>query len=202
MRESGSQLVSIKKLFYSFLLFVVVLSSHAQGTIRLQQYVDSMIQQKEIKSQQLIGTIYPAFAIANTSEGGTINNQALKGKITIINFWFEACAPCIAELDALSNLYNKYKNNASFQFLSLTVDNSETAQKAVKKYNIPYAVYPITKEDAYKMNFHSGFPTSIIINRAEEILFFTTGGHTEKEMADKQVKEMEDIIAQNLTIRL
>jgi hypothetical protein len=32
------------------------------------------------------------------------SDDSLKNKITIINFWFEACAPCIAEFDALNKL--------------------------------------------------------------------------------------------------
>jgi cytochrome c biogenesis protein CcmG/thiol:disulfide interchange protein DsbE len=45
----------------------------------------------------------------------TLNNDSigienLKGKPTLINFWFTACAPCIAEMDVLNELKNEFGN--------------------------------------------------------------------------------------------
>lgn len=130
--------------------------------------------------------------------GNTISNDQLIGKVTVVNLWFEGCAPCITELDFLSDLYNKYRNNRFFNFFSFTVDNVEVARKSVNKYNILFTVCPVSRELAYEMNFNFGFPTNMIINRKGEVVFFKTGGPLEKERAEKEIAKMDDIIAQLL----
>ena len=49
-----------------------------------------------------------------TDRGEIIDNNYLKGKTVFINFWFEACAPCIAEFEAFNEMYTKLKGNPNF----------------------------------------------------------------------------------------
>ena len=128
-----------------------------------------------------------------TLDGKTISKKDFQGKITFVDLWFETCSPCIAEMGDFIELYGKLKDNKDFQFFSFTVDSPETAKKAVEKYNIPYIVCPISREDAYRMNMRTGFPTKIIINKDGKITFFKTGGSNEQER-----KEIEDKIKQLL----
>jgi len=128
----------------------------------------------------------------------TVSKSCLFGKVTLINFWFENCAPCIAEFGVLSNLYKKYKNNCSFQFLSFTPDESEIARKVVNKYSIPFAVFPVSREFIYRMNFNSGFPTTIIINKEGIIEFIKVGGSIDDELIKQSIIKIDDIIEQIL----
>jgi thiol-disulfide isomerase/thioredoxin len=117
----------------------------------------------------------------------------------MMNFWFETCSPCIAELGALSDLFGKYKDNPNFLFLSFTIDNAEVAKKAVEKYDIPFFVCPVSREEASRMNFGMGFPTNIVINSEKKIEFFKTGGSVDEEKVKMQIKEIENVIAQILS---
>jgi thiol-disulfide isomerase/thioredoxin len=44
---------------------------------------------------------FPAFALRTTT-GTSVGNAALRGKPTLINFFYSDCAPCIAELPTLN----------------------------------------------------------------------------------------------------
>ena len=182
----------------TILLLICVCSfSYAKSNAQVQTFVFDSITNTFKVSEDInyaIGKEFPVFkAISLNNE--TISSDNLSGKVTMVNLWFEGCAPCIAELDVLINLYNKYKNNASFQFLSFTVDDFSVARKAVNKYNIPYSVYPISREDAYRMNFNSGFPTNMIINKEGLIESYNSGGSLEKEKVEMEIAKMDKIIA-------
>ncbi len=58
--------------------------------------------------QNLIGCKAPDFNVKK-NDGESLKLNDLKGKVVVINFWFEACPPCIAELPALNQLREDYE---------------------------------------------------------------------------------------------
>ena len=181
--------------FVCILIFSYVKSNSQVQTIVFENITNTFKVSEDIN--YAIGKEFPVFkAVSLNNE--TISSDNLSGKVTMVNFWFDGCAPCIIELDALINVYNKYKNDVSFQFLSFTIDDVEVAQKAVNKYNIPYTVYPISREEAYRMNFNCGFPTNIIINVEGRIDYFKTGGSIDTERSEKDIAQMDTVISRML----
>lgn len=130
---------------------------------------------------------------AESLNGDIISNKDLDGKITIINFWFEGCAPCIAEFDALKSIYSKFSNNSRFQFVSFTKDYPEYVSKAVKKYNLSFPVYPIG-EKCYDLNFGSGFPTTFILDEKSRVIYCKIGGQIDKESIADDFQIIEQIL--------
>ncbi len=65
-------------------------------------------------------------------------NQA-QGKVVFLNMWATWCPPCIAEMPAIQELYNKYKNNFDIVFVFATTDPKATVDKfmADKGYDLP-----------------------------------------------------------------
>jgi thiol-disulfide isomerase/thioredoxin len=116
-----------------------------------------------------------------TTAGKIFTQDSLKNKVTFINFWFEHCAPCIAEFDALNNLYNKYRNNPAFQFISVTYEKNEDIKRIARKYNMDYPVISMESDKIYQLIFNLGFPTSIIVDQSGKISFIISGGFVEKE---------------------
>ena len=167
MIEFENQLSRVNKLFCGILLSVVFLSSRAAGDFTFEsQKTDSM-------SQLVIGSYLPEFTMTNTN-GDTITSQSLKGKITVINFWFKDCAPCILELDDLHLLISKFENNPDFQYLSFTIDSNEKAKQAMEELGITYDVYPITSEESKRL-FCIAFPTNLIIDQEGKVVYLKTG---------------------------
>lgn len=173
-----------KKLLCCILLSVAFFPSHAQPDFDFEQR-DSIFFLK-------IGIPFPDFTLTNTS-GDVFSEKDMKGKITVINFWFKSCIPCIAELSALNKLFLKFKDHPDFLLLSFTTDSHEIAKEAINKFNILFDVYPTTKKECDRL-FCMGFPTSIIIDKLGTILFHHVGGHTEKEKVAEYFEELEDKI--------
>ena len=171
-----------KKLLLCIVLFCNAGLS-AQVRVDLSQLRDSV-------TKSAISNDYCDFESVSL-DGKVFSKKDLIGKITLIDLWFEACSPCIAEMGYLIELYGRLKDNNNFQFLSFTIDNSEVAKKAVEKYNIPYIVCPISREEASRMNFRRGFPTKIIINKEGKIVFLESGGPTDPESVKRKIKKME-----------
>lgn len=113
------------------------------------------------------------------------NNQALKGKTVYINFWYAACSPCIAELDALNTMYKKLEGTKNFEFISFTSDSSNVIEMLIDKYKIKYPVFFMPKDDLKKMNQGKGFPSSMVVDTYGNIVFTKLGGNSDKKEARK-----------------
>ena len=134
-----------------------------------------------------IGTPYINFSL-NDLNGNEFTEEQLVGKVTLINFWFESCAPCIAEFNDLNDLYEKMKDNPSFQFLSITRDSPEMAKESIKAHKLPYQIYTASNAECSRLNFKQGYPTTIVTDKHGIIRFMKSGGNLEKEKIIAQVE--------------
>jgi Thiol-disulfide isomerase and thioredoxins len=157
----------------------------------------SYFHKKDSIFQLNLGKQYPAFT-ATSIDGQTIVDKGLIGKVTIINFWFQYCSPCIAEMNELCNLHQKFMKNPSFQFISFTSDSPEEAKESVEKLKLSFPVYPISSLECHRLNFNQGFPTTIIVDKTGKIIFLKTGGSLEAEKIAQNIREFEQIIEKEL----
>lgn len=168
----------------SILLLLIQLISNAQSIEEInKKFLDTL----KMGSTYLIGKKMPAFELKSI-QGDIYSNESFKNKITFINFWFEACAPCIAEMNSLEQLYNDFNQHNNFQFLSITYDKPEAVKKLGEKYKMTYPVLSTTTDSCYYLNFRKGFPTTIIVDGNGTIAYFTSGGHTDSNLADLYFK--------------
>ena len=126
--------------------------------------------------------------VLQDKKGKLYTNTDLIDKITFVNFWFEACAPCIAEMKALETLNKNFKEHKNFQFWSITSENQEEIKRISKKYPMSYPIFSISQDLCYQLNFNRGFPTTIILNRKGEIAFIASGGPTDPVLAEENFK--------------
>ena len=73
------------------------------------------------------------------NSGQPFDLSQAQGKVIFLNTWATWCPPCIAEMPALQELYNKYKNNPDVVFVFATTDPKNTVDKFMtdKGYNLP-----------------------------------------------------------------
>lgn len=166
-------------------------------TNSLNTDMSTYFHKKDSIFQLNLGKQYPAFT-ATSIDGQTIAEKGLIGKVTIINFWFKYCAPCIAEMNELCSLYQKFMKNSSFQFISFTSDSPEEAKESVDTLKLSFPVYPISIIECCRLNFNQGFPTTIIVDKTGKIIFLKTGGSLEKETIAQNIREFEEIIEKEL----
>lgn len=135
-----------------------------------------------------------------TLSGRPITRETFKGPVTLINFWYYDCLPCMAEIPALNRLHSQYKNDDQVQFLaffrdSMALDDRNRrlyeSQKAgpdigkmapisaspiepkSEKFSIPQV--PNSGEITSLFNVWS-FPTTMIIDEEGIIRYIQRGG--------------------------
>lgn len=180
------------KLFHlQFLLLVSMLVNIPANQIVAQEIdldiLKSFLEERDSILNSRIGTPFINFDLTDLT-GNQITEKQLQGKVTLINFWFSACAPCVAEFDDLNNLYNGFKDNSDFQFLSITFDALEDVKESIKKYKLPYTIISTSKKECGKMNFEQGYPATIIVDKQGKIRLMHSGGSLEKEKITAQIE--------------
>ena len=160
-------------------LTLIQLSISSMGQTPVNPHVLNADSLFEAKTRQAIGKSFPAFVAAN--EQGMVNNDSLKGKVVLINFWFEGCHPCLAEFDGLNELAEKLKQNKDFEFISFTWNNDEAIKRVKENYKLQFKVY--YSKECSKLNLGFGYPTTMILDRQGIIKYLVSGGTTDKEKA-------------------
>ncbi len=163
-----------QSLLLQLFLFIAVLAFRQKQVIMDNHTIDSL---HNASRKRVIGKPLPDF-IAK-SDKGDISNESLKGKVVFINLWELNCAPCMAEMPVLNELYDKLKNNKDFVFVSLTYEDDRIINEIKQKYNIHYAIYQTTRDECYMVNGLSAFPASLIVDRNGIAEKLYVGGFTD-----------------------
>lgn len=125
-----------------------------------------------------LGRLFPTFTATNG--GRAVSNEILKNKVVLINFWFEGCHPCMAEMEALNELQQQLKDNKDFLFISFTWDNPETIKRVSQKYHITFGIFSTSEQECRRLNFDNGYPTHIVLDRIGAIKYLHSGGGSTK----------------------
>lgn len=91
---------------------------------------------------------------------------------TLINFWFNSCAPCLKKLPKLNELYAKY-SEFGFQILNISIDNERDTASLTKTIRSHYIDWPqLIDLNGVNANrfFIKNFPTTFLLNNRGIIL--------------------------------
>lgn len=164
-----------KELLGLFIILAIAQVSYSQSTGK------NAFNYRIEKVDSVIGKTFPVFTANMDSR--KVSNDLLRNKVVLINFWFEGCHPCMSEMEALTELYDSLKNNKNFLFISFTWDNPETIKRVKEKYAINFGIVSTSEAECERLNFGSGYPTSLILDRTGTIKYLHNGGFVEKEKA-------------------
>ncbi|PWS32352.1 TlpA family protein disulfide reductase [Pedobacter paludis] len=121
--------------------------------------------------EDLVGKDLPAFK-GQTVNKTSFQEEDLKGYIVLINFWFEKCPPCIAEMPELNKLVSKYASK-NVRFIAFTYDLPGSAKRFQKRNGYKYEIVSLTKDEIRKLNINHGFPSNILVGKDGKILYAT-----------------------------
>lgn len=108
----------------------------------------------------------------NQLDSGTINLSQSKGKVVLINFWATWCPPCVAEMPELQELYDHYKGNVDFYFV--TNDNPDKINLFLKSKGYDLPIYRPLEESPDVLESKS-LPTTYLISKKGEIIMRKVG---------------------------
>lgn len=109
------------------------------------------------------------------NQNQTISLSSLEGKVVFINFWATWCAPCLAEMPNVNELYHQFKDNTHIVFITVEMDgNKEGAQKLFtnKQWNLPL-YYP--QSSLPEQLYTGSLPTTVVIDKTGNIVFKKEG---------------------------
>jgi thiol-disulfide isomerase/thioredoxin len=123
------------------------------------------------------------FSLKNL-EGKTVTLSEYKNKVVIINFWATWCPPCRAELPDFVKFYNEYKSKG-VEIIGITVNSkAPEVQSMVTQYKIEYPICMSDKKVEADYGGIRGVPTTLIIDKAGNIVTKRIGIIKEKELVD------------------
>lgn len=120
-----------------------------------------------------------------TPESTMINFSESKGEVIVLNYWATWCPPCIAEMPSLQKLYDLYKNDVAFYFVSS--EEPEVLNKFMEKHQYNFPVY-IQKFQAPELLNSTVLPTTFVIGKNGAIVVEETGA------ADWSAKKVTNLI--------
>ena len=148
---------------------------------------------------------FPAFE-GKDLDGNTVKSSELfaKNAVTVVNFWFTTCSPCVGELADLEALNKKLaeKGGAVVGINSFTLDGDKTAINDAKdiltKKGVSYKnIWFDSKSEAGK--FTSGlysYPTTYVVDKNGNIVGDPiVGAITAKKQAETLQKLIDQAIA-------
>ncbi len=148
---------------------------------------------KKSKMESLLGKEFPNFKFKDIT-GKEISLESLKGKPTLINFWFTKCPPCIDEMPHLNKLKKKYNN--SMNFISMTYENKDAVNKFLSKKEFNFKHIVDVKEFTDKLEIES-FPLNVFLDENLKIKVLESGLPYQRvngKMVIKSANSFEDII--------
>ena len=121
----------------------------------------------------------PAFELRDLA-GKTVNVTSLRGKPTLINFYFAECVPCILEVAPLNRFA---ASHPGMNFLAVTFDEAKVARAFVARYKFRWRVVPDAREFIDRVRVKQ-YPTMALFDENGRLLGTRRGGvHDELEAA-------------------
>ena len=108
-------------------------------------------------------------------ESNIIPVENFKGKVIFLNEWATWCAPCIAEMPGIQNLYDEMKGNENIVFIMLTSDSDKKKiDKFINKKGYSFPVYGAASALPDVLRSPS-IPTTFVISKTGEIVSKNVG---------------------------
>jgi thiol-disulfide isomerase/thioredoxin len=128
-----------------------------------------------------VGAALPQFSLAllADSAGAPITNAALRGHITLLDFWGSWCAPCVSELPRLHRLHTEYAQRG-FRIVSVLVADTPEQLRRFRATRFPmpwtHAYGGESPFDAPIRVFGlTGFPTAVLVDSTGRIVQTSQG---------------------------
>jgi len=97
-------------------------------------------------------------------DGTSITQNAIKGKTVVFKFWFTSCQACLMDLAELNILVDTYKNNTNVLFLAPALDDKQTIERFLKRWDFRFRPSYGAYETAKTFNPKGVYPTYVIID--------------------------------------
>jgi cytochrome oxidase Cu insertion factor (SCO1/SenC/PrrC family) len=116
-------------------------------------------------------TEMPPFELEDLA-GKLVTSRSLRGKPTLISFFFSTCKPCILEVEPLNRFA---AGRPEMNFLSVTFDEAEETRQFVKRFGVKWRVVPDARDFVDRVRVKQ-FPTLALFDADGRLLGMKKGG--------------------------
>lgn len=137
------------------------------------------------------GFLAPDFTL-DTLDGTKVTLSDLRGKIVVINLWATWCPPCRAEMPALENAYQQYKDSGVV-VLGLNVTNQDSESEVprfVDEFGLTFPILLDRDGSVSALYQLRGLPTTYFVNRAGIIRTVVVGGPMSETFFRSKIEAM------------
>ena len=165
--------------------------------------MDDNMADKDMMMEDDSAVKFPAFE-GKDLDGNPVTSELFKNNaVTVVNFWFSTCAPCIGELGELNELDQmlREKGGAVIGINADTIGGDESmimeAKSILEKKGAKYQnIYFPADSEAGKLTYSiTAFPTTMVVDRNGNIVGEAILGGINNET---QMKALQDLIDETL----
>ncbi len=157
--------------FIFLLLIIAMLIPNTRKTISAFVVRHTLLSPRESSKTVMLNEKDFEFTVIGYN-GEPVKLSQLRDKPIFLNFWATWCPPCIAELPSIQKLYEKYKNNVHFIFISNESPDVVTKFITRKNYSLPLYFLEGMVPGVFET---STIPTTFIVNKRGRLILYKTG---------------------------
>lgn len=157
----------------------------SSGAVLLAFAAMSGLRADDIEAQSLRDGLTPVYRTPAAPEldltdidGNRYRLSALRGKVVVINFWATWCPPCLAEMPAIQQMWNKLHGDR-LEVLAVNIgEDVEAITRFLAEFQPPIK-FPILLDktgEAFQQWRVRGLPTTFVVDKQGRMMYEATGG--------------------------
>ena len=127
---------------------------------------------KQSLEERWLGERFPSLRLVDL-EGEPVEIESLRGSVVVLNFWFIACPPCLAEIPRLNRVVQAYAGEG-VSFFALTFDEAPALRDFLSEIPFDYRVVSTTLDELESLSV-STYPSHLVIDAEGRVTSVITG---------------------------
>ena len=151
-----------------FIILLLIVPFHTSQALSFSEMIDSVKQ--FMPWYEAVPEV--TFTLTDT-DGSVFTEKNTRGKYLVVNFWATWCIPCLKEIPAFVEFYNKNSNHVEILGLDYEPVNLPVINEFVERFSINYPIilYTDTNDSEYsKFGEIVGMPTTLIYSPDGELI--------------------------------